>query len=166
MRRPSALPLLALACLASCAGQGGDFPSLAPRPIEQMSDTPPDRPVAVATPDAALDARLADVAKELASADQAFAPAARKAGGLVAAAHNAGVGSEAWLDAQTALADLDGIRAESTAALSTLDELAIGRARALEPAYPVLESLHHQAESQVASESAAIAGLQKQLPAT
>lgn len=164
MRRPLALLPLALLSLASCASQGGDFPSLAPRPIEQMGDTVPDRPTPVATPDAALDAQIADFAKQLARADQAFAPAATKASAMVSAAHNAGVGSTPWLDAQTALADLDGIPAESTAAMSALDELSIARAGKLEPPYPALESLHEKGEAQVAAESATIADLQKQLP--
>ncbi|MGN6279245.1 MAG: hypothetical protein ACTHM8_11055 [Sphingomonas sp.] len=159
-----ALLPLALLSLASCASQGGDFPSLAPRPIEQMGDTVPDRPTPAATPDAGLDAQIADFAKQLDAADQAFSPAAGKASNLVAAARNAGVGSTAWLDAQTALADLDGIRAESTAAMSALDELSIARASKLEPAYPGLESLHEKGEAQVSAESNTIAGLQKQLP--
>lgn len=129
-----------------------------------MGDTVPDRPTPVATPDAALDAQIADFAGQLAAADQAFSPTAAKASNLVAAAHNAGVGSTAWLDAQTALADLDGIRAESTAAMSAIDELSIARAGKLEPTYPALEALHEKGEAQIAAESGAIADLQKQLP--
>ena len=78
----------------------------------------------------------------------------------VSAAATAGVGSDAWLDAQTALAELDGYRAESTAAVSTLDELAIARASNAQPAYPALDSVHQQGEAQVAAESETIATAQ------
>jgi hypothetical protein len=158
-----AAPLLLLA-LAACASGGGDYPSLAPRPIERRPDIVPERPAPVATPDAALDATLAEIDKNLTAAADAFAPTADRTRALVAAATKAGVGSDAWLDAQTALAELDGDRAQSTAALTRLDELAIARARALQPAYPALEALHDRGEAQVADESATIAGLQKQLP--
>lgn len=156
--------LIVAAALAGCAQENGDFPSLAPRPIEQMSDAPPERPTPVATPDAALDAQIATLTKQLADAAAAFEPAAGHARDLVRAARSSGVGSGPWLDAQTALAELDGIRAESTAAMSALDELAIDRAGKLEPAYPALEALHDKGDAQVTAESAAIADLQKQLP--
>jgi hypothetical protein len=163
MHRRFALLLIA-AALAGCAQTGGAFPSLAPRPIEQRSDAPPERPAPVATPDAALDAQIAALTKRLADAATAFDPAAQRTRGLVTAARSSGVGSGPWLDAQTALAELDGIRAESTAAMSALDELAIDRARRLEPAYPALEALHDKGDAQTAAESATIADLQKQLP--
>lgn len=164
MRRPLALFPIAAATLAACAAQGGDFPSLAPRPIEKVSETPPARPAPVATPDAELDARIATLAKQLADADAAFAPAADHVRALVASAAGAGVGSGPWLDAQIALAELDGIRAQSTAAMSALDELAIARAARLAPAYPKLDALHDKGSAQAAAESATIADLQKRLP--
>ena len=164
MSRIPLAALLPLLALAACATGGGDYPSLAPRPIERQADVTPEKPAPVATPDAELDSTLAGIDKDLKAADVAFAPAEDKARGLVSAAAAAGVGSDAWLDAQTALAELDGDRAQSTAALARLDELAIARARALQPAYPALQALHDRGETQVASESAAIAELQKQLP--
>jgi len=164
MRRSLAALSIAAAMLSACAQDGGNFPSLAPRPIEQASDVAPARPAPAATPDTALDEQIAALARQLSAAADAFDPAAQHARGLVAAARSSGVGSEPWLDAQTALAELDGVRAESTAAMSALDELAIDRARRLEPAYPALEALHDKGEAQVTAESAAIADLQKQLP--
>lgn len=165
MDRPLLVPLAALALLAGCAQQGSDFPSLAPRPIERMGEAPTTpAPAPVATPDAGLDERLATLAKQLSAADSAFTAAVPRTRDLVTAAASSGIGSDAWLDAQTALAELDGIRAESTAAMSALDELAIARANALEPAYPALDSLHDKGEAQVAAESATIADLQKRIP--
>ena len=164
MRHALAPLLIVAASLAACAQQGGDFPSLAPRPIERMSLTPPSRPAPVATPDAALDAKITALDKQLAQAAAAFDPAADRARSLVEAARSAGVGSGPWLDAQTALAELDGIRAQSTAAMSALDELAIARASALQPPYPALETLHARGNAQVERESATISHLQNQLP--
>jgi len=162
MRR--ALLLVPLALAGGCAANGGGYPSLAPRPIERASEAVPSRSAPVATPDAALDAKIDSLAKRLAEADAAFRPAAGHTRDLIAAAKSAGIGSGAWLDAQTALADLDGYRAESTAVMSALDELAIDRAQKLEPPYPALESLHERGNAQVDAESAAIADLQRQLP--
>ena len=162
IRAALAVPLLLLA-LAACS-TGATYPSLAPRPIERQLDVVPETPVAIATPDAGLDATLATIDKDLQTAATAFAPAADKARALVAAARSAGAGSDAWLDAQVALADLDGSRTQSTAALSQLDTLAIARSTALQPAYPALDALHDRGVAQVASESATIAALQKQLP--
>ncbi|HEU4958927.1 MAG TPA: hypothetical protein VFT56_00840 [Sphingomonas sp.] len=161
MRR--AAYLFPLALIGGCAANG-DYPSLAPRPIEQTGEAVPIRLAPVATPDAALDAKIDALAKRLADADAAFGPAAGRARDLVAAAASSGIGSTAWLDAQTALAELDGYRAESTAAMSALDELAIARAAKLEPPYPALDNLHARGGAQVDAESATIAALQKQLP--
>lgn len=163
IRAAFAAPLLLLV-LSACSGQNGFYPSLAPRPIERQPDVIPEKTAPAATPDAELDSTLAGIDKDLKNAADAFTPAAEKARSLVDAAATAGVGSEAWLDAQTALADLDGDRAQSTAALARLDELAIARAKALQPAYPTLQALHDRGEAQVASESATIAELQRQLP--
>lgn len=164
MRRSFALLLIAAAPLAACVQQNGDFPSLAPRPIEKVSETPPARPAPVATPDAELDARIAALAAQFADADAAFGPAVDRTRALVEAARGMGIGSGPWLDAQTALAELDGIRAQSTAAVSALDELAIARAARLAPAYPALDALHDKGDAQATAESATIADLQKQLP--
>jgi hypothetical protein len=164
MRRPLAPLSIVAATLAACTAQGGDFPSLAPRPIEKASETPPVHPAPLVTPDAELDARIATLAKQFADADAAFGPAVDRTRALVEAARNAGVGSGPWLDGQTALAELDGIRAQSTAAMSALDELAIARAAKLLPAYPALDTLHDKGSAQAAAESATIAGLQKELP--
>lgn len=156
-------PLLALA-LAGCSASARDYPSLAPRPIERRPDVTPETPAPVATPDAGLDSTLAGIDKDLQAAASAFTPATDKTSALVASAATAGAGSVAWLDAQAALADLDGDRAQSAAALARLDELSIARAEALQPAYPALETLRKRAEAQVDSESATIAAMQKQLP--
>ncbi|TPG43223.1 hypothetical protein EAH79_05330 [Sphingomonas koreensis] len=164
MNRAAPLACLSLFALAACASDGGGYPSLAPRPIESRSDALPPAPAAVATPDAGLDKTLASLGADLDSTGRHFDTAATAAKRLVAAARASGVGSDAWLDAQTALAELDGARADSVATLSTLDELAIDRANKLQPIYPALETLHAAAQRQTDDETARIAALQKQLP--
>lgn len=164
MHRALFLAPALLALLAGCAAQQGDYPSLAPRAIEQADGNVVERPAPVATPDAALDARIAELTGQLADAAAQFAPAADKARALLSAAQASGVGSADWLDAQIALAELDGYRARSTATLSALDELAIARARDLKPDYPALATARTQGEAQVQAENETIADLQKRLP--
>jgi hypothetical protein len=164
MTRRPALACLSLLALSACAAPNGKYPSLAPRPIEQRSDAPPAETPVEAAPDPALDARLASFNADLASAASDFATAADRAKELVAAAAQAGVGSDPWLDAQTALAELDGDRARSAATLSQLDALAIERASKLQPPYPALTALDDAGQAQADSETATIAALQKLLP--
>lgn len=157
--------LTGTAILASCAQETATFPSLAPRPIEQTETRVLPRPMPLATPDSGLDRQLSTITKQLADADSTFAATANRVASLTDAARAAGVGSAAWLDAQAALADLDAIHAQSTAALSALDALAIARASKLEPAYPSLTTLQNRGATQAEQESSAIAELQKRLPA-
>ncbi|WP_156818831.1 hypothetical protein [Sphingomonas sp. Mn802worker] len=137
------LPLLcaALVPLAGCAVPEGPYPSLAPRPVEKLGFAEPAPPApAPVRPDPALDARLADNARERAAAVAAFDIGASRAERLARAARGAKAGSEPWLDAQTALAELDTLRARHQDALSVLEDMASMRAQALEPAYPALEA--------------------------
>jgi hypothetical protein len=151
--------------LSACSTDQDSYPSLAPRPIEQRSDEVVSPPPAALVPDPALDARITKARAALADAAQSFDGGIASTTTLVAAAAKAGVGSDPWLDAQTALAELDGARARSAATLSDVDAMAIARAAALKPAYPALDALDALAQTQVAQETATIAGLQKRLPA-
>ena len=90
MKRATLSAPLALLALASCASPGGNYPSLAPRAIEQSSDDEPIRPAPVATPDASLDAAIDAAAARLKTADQEFTPAAERTRSLVSAARNGG----------------------------------------------------------------------------
>lgn len=152
--------------LSGCASDQDSYPSLAPRAIEQRSDAVMPAPSVSMAPDPALDAQIAKMTAALAEQARTFDTAAASTKALVAAARKAGIGSGPWLDAQTALAELDGIRARSAATLSDVDALAIARASALKPAYPGLDALDASAQAQVGQETATIAALQKQLPAS
>ena len=136
-RALSLLPFL----LAGCGTDPGGYPSLAPRPVENVSfdepAPPPDTPVVA---DPALDARIAGVTRERADAARRFDTAAARAERLARAARGAAAGSERWIEAQTALAELDSLRAEHGNAVSALEDLAAERMQALAPAYPSLDA--------------------------
>lgn len=159
-------PLAPLAfCLATCAtGSDAPYPSLAPRAAEKIGfDEPETPPSAPAVPDAALDARIAAATGDLAEKTRAFETAERTASTRAAAAQGAPAGSDPWLDAQTALGDLDVIRADAGDTLATLDQLAIDRAAALAAPYPALERALVAARARVTTMSARIAALQGEL---
>ena len=134
------LALAALPALAACTATEQGYPSLLPRPIEGRSDAEPARADAVAAPDAALDQRIAEQRALALAAATRFQTAAREAEARVAVARGLAAGSEPWLRAQTALAELAPARGEVTQIVSGLEELAIARASAGEPPYPALDS--------------------------
>lgn len=164
MKHPLALACLAL--LSGCAEQGAThFPSLLPRPIESRSTAEPESPPpAVATPDPATDAKLVPLKAALDDSAKGFDPAVVRAEQLAAAAKGQPAGSEGWISAQSALAELDGYRATTSATLTDIEEMAIERAAALQPAYPAIEALRAAAEAQLSAQSARISAIQAMLP--
>ncbi|RZF63998.1 hypothetical protein EWE75_13555 [Sphingomonas populi] len=167
-RRATAVSALLLTALLSsgCAQTVSPYPSLQPRAIERRSDTEPtEAAAAAATPDVALETLLAAKAKTLADTDSAFAPAADSAERAAKAARGGAVGSDRWIAAQTALAKLDAFRATTSALVTDLDELAIGRARDAKPPYPALDSLKGRGDAQLTAEINRIAEIQALLPA-
>jgi len=162
--------LFPLACAAlliiGCAEQSASrYPSLLPRAIESRSDAEPVAPPAVApTPDAPTDAKVATLQKTLTDAAASFAPAADRAEQAARVAKGQPAGSEPWITAQTALAELDGYRATTSATLTDVEEMAIERATAQLPEYPGIEALRTAAAAQLAAQSARIAAIQALLP--
>jgi hypothetical protein len=133
MARPlSALPLLILA--AGCAPKG-DYPSLAPRPIEKaLAEADIERPEQVLPRTPEVEARAGELGREVAAGRSEFEaalPAARSAVGAAGAA-----GSESWIEAQQALSRLEAARAATTRALAELDRYSSEQAasRRLSPA--------------------------------
>lgn len=127
--------------LAGCAQTSTRYPSLLPRPNEGLNFTEPEaRPAPQATPDAALDARIATLAAAIEAADQEFQRAARDAEAKVNRARGLAAGTSPWLDAQTALSVLDGLRSRTAVMLADMDQLRIERAQAGEPDYPALQA--------------------------
>ncbi|WEK01045.1 MAG: hypothetical protein P0Y59_04950 [Candidatus Sphingomonas phytovorans] len=163
-----ALPFACLALLCGCAERSTTrYPSLLPRPVETTSLTEPEAsPPATATPDAPTDAKLAAMKVTLDESANAFAPAADRAERAAVAAKGQPAGSEGWITAQSALAELDGYRATTSAVLTDIEDLAIARATAGEPDYPGIDSLRTAAEAQLQTQSARIAAIQAMLPET
>ncbi len=109
------LPLLAV---AGCA-TGGEFPSLQPRAVEQLSFEEPvrvDPPVAV---DPALRARANALVAEARGGNQAFETAYGEALPRVRGAGAAG--SDSWVQAQEAISRIEAARAISSSALADFD---------------------------------------------
>lgn len=156
-------PVALVAALAGCTQNPGAYPSLLPRPIESGSFAEPERPAQVATPDAALDARITGFNGSLTAGNQQFAAAAQEAEAKVAVARGVPQGSEAWLDAQTALSRLESLRAPLLIALSDLEEIAIERGKAGQPPYPALDSAIAAADAMTTAQGDRIKALEAAL---
>ena len=158
------LPLLAPPLLAGCASESGRIPSLAPRAAESHGfEEPAAPPPAAARPDPALDARIAEAAARSAESERGYVAARAAAKAKVAAAGRAPAGSDAWLDAQVALGELDVARAEAGEAVTSLEQLAADRAVAGEPPYPALETALAAARARQDAVVATIAELNARL---
>lgn len=155
MRSPSRLAALALTTLplAACTVQNDGYPSLLPRPIESRDDLEPARPDPVVTPDPALDARISQRREAAAAAAKRFQAAAVTAEARVAVARGVPAGSEAWVAAHAALADLDTIRGETVELVTDLEQEAIARAQAGTPAYPALDAAIEEIGSMATSQA-------------
>ncbi|MDB5696703.1 MAG: hypothetical protein JWN21_2246 [Sphingomonas bacterium] len=159
------LPLLCALPLAGCAVDRAGYPSLAPRAAERLGFNEP----AIAAPaplvaDPALNARLATLATTLATVTKGFdadAARARRAAGVGTART---VGSDAWLDAQSALAVLDDWRAQASALATELEALAGERAASVGTPYPALDRLRERASAEAGRQSAGIAAIGATLP--
>lgn len=130
------LPLL----LAGCAASVPNAPSLLPRPAEKVASTEPEAPAPVATPDPALDAQIVKLGAVVDEKIRAFVAAADTAAPKIALGGQAAQGSDAWLDAQSQIAELGQARAEADAAMADLEALAIARASEGKPPYPALDA--------------------------
>ena len=120
-------PLLLALFSAGCA-RSGDFPSLAPRAVEQLSMEEPvrvDPPVAA---DAAFRDRVSGLLARARAGDAAFERTYARAATLASRA--GGADSDSWVQAQQAISRAEVARTETTVALADLDRLAIERADA------------------------------------
>ncbi|WP_294330895.1 hypothetical protein [uncultured Sphingomonas sp.] len=163
------LPLLVAgaALLAGCAQTSTRYPSLLPRANESLDFTEPERPAAQATPDAGLDARIAALMSTIESTDMEFQKAARDADAKVARARGLAAGSSPWLDAQTALSVLDGLRSRAAVTLGDLDQVRIERAQSGQPDYPALQAAMERATAMVTAEESRARSLEAAIaPAT
>jgi len=159
------IPPASFALLAACASDPTVYPSLAPRPVEKLGFAEPATPPpAPAAQDPALDAKLIAVTARGDAAARDFDRAAARAETLTRAARGAKVGSDAWIAAQTAIADLDALRSSYGDTVGALDDLASTRAAALQPAYPALEQALAAARAAAEAQTARIDALAGALP--
>jgi hypothetical protein len=121
-----ALPATMIAALlAGCAAEG-DYPSLAPRPVErELAATDPAPPPPLPD-DPALAGRVAALAAEAQRGEAEFEAALPAARSAVAGAGAAG--GESWIEAQQALSRLEAARRATVQALADLDALALAEA--------------------------------------
>ncbi|MEH3120556.1 MAG: hypothetical protein PGN16_01035 [Sphingomonas phyllosphaerae] len=163
LRAPA--PLASFALLAACASGPTVYPSLAPRPVEKLGFAEPATPPpAPAAQDPVLDSKLAAITAKGATAARDFDRAVARAETLARTAKGAKVGSDAWIAAQTAIADLDALRSSYGDSVGALDDLASTRAAALQPAYPALEQALAAARATAQAQTARIDALAGSLP--
>ena len=160
-----AFPLLLASLLAGCAQQRSSYPSLAPRAVEKLGFGEPEATPLVALPDPALDARIRQAGEAMDRVVAGFDRDAAIATRGAAAAKGQPAGSEAWLTAQTQLATLDDWRAQLSAAVTDVEQLALDRAAELQPAYPALDALQVRAHAEAERVDATIRRIQNSLPA-
>lgn len=158
--------LLSLTALAGCTQPGARYPSLLPRPIEQTSLAEPERPVPVATPDAALDKKIAEIRADLDAGSKSFAAGAQDAEAKIAVARGTAPGSEPWLDAQVAMGGLAELRRPAVAALAELEEMATQRGVDGLVPYPALDAAAADAAKAADSQQARIDSLEAALGGT
>jgi hypothetical protein len=149
-RTRSLAPFLFSAVLlgGACTEARGVYPSLALRPIESRSDAEPiePQPGPVAA-DPALDTQIATT---MAAADKAHAAYTAAADKAEKAARKPGsqlVGSDSWVGAQAALADLDAQRNATAAATADLERMITDRGVAGKPSYPALDDAYARAQA-------------------
>ena len=145
--------------LVGCTEPPGAYPSLALRPIESRSDAEPDVVTPVAAPDAALDKKIAAIGAKLGASEAAFAASAATAESAARSPAAQAVGSNEWVRAESALADLDSLRVDTLDAITELDQLTAERGVAGDPAYPALDEARTKAQAQMETQQTKITAI-------
>lgn len=161
--RPLAFSLL-LPLAACAAGADADYPSLAPRAIEQrpeaVEEAPPAPPPAA---DATLSADLQRLLGEARAGDTAFTQALPTAERAVSAAGRAAPASEVWVSAQQQLAVLEAARAATAAALEEIDSRFIASATGTASGIAEIEAARAEVEAMTTRQTEKLAALQGRL---
>ncbi len=122
--RFAVLPAATLA-LGACVSQG-PFPSLAPRPGEQVAIEEPVREIPAAADDPALRSAIAGLLEAARDGGRSFD--ADLAATQAAVARAGAEGSESWVEAQQAISRLESARNRTTQAVDDLHRLSLSRA--------------------------------------
>ena len=145
--------------LVGCTEAPGTYPSLALRPIESRSDAEPEVVTPVAAPDAALDKTIAAIGAKLGASEAAFAASAATAESAARSPAAQAVGSNEWVRAESALADLDSLRVDTLDAITELDQLTAERGVAGDPPYPTLDDTRTKAQAQMETQQTKISAI-------
>lgn len=165
MQKTVLIAAIALVALPACSRDATVYPSLAQRLTETRGFAEPAAPAPVPVrADPALDTAIAGLTRRLTAIRAGFDGDAARAERAAQAARGRAVGSDAWLNAQTALAALDDWRAQASSLASDAGELASTRAATLAPAYPALDDLQAALTAEVARQDATIDRIQAALP--
>lgn len=118
--------LASIAALAACAAPDGEYPSLAIRDSErfagQMAAAVPEPYIPAPLPEGTL-AQVAELERRAFAAHAGFTAEEPAARSRVSAARGSGPGTDAWAQAQVAIAVLEGHRGELMVALADLDRI-------------------------------------------
>ncbi len=166
IRTRSLAPFLLTTTLlgSACTETPGVYPSLALRPIESRSDAEPvAAPPGPVAPDPALDTQIATAMAAVGTAHAAYTAAAGKAESAASKPGSQLVGSDSWVGAQAALADLDTQRSETVTAASQLEQMITDRGVAGEPPYPALDDAHDKAQAVIDEERKRTAAIKARL---
>ncbi|MBA2935917.1 hypothetical protein HZF05_17700 [Sphingomonas sp. CGMCC 1.13654] len=111
-----------VAALAGCSAPSGSYPSLAPRPIEQVSLAEPSHPAPPATvADPAAVQHYAPLIEQARTADADFRRVLEEERGALGRGRGAAEGSDAWVAAQVSLSRIETARGPVAKALADLD---------------------------------------------
>lgn len=161
MSRSPRLAAAVLALLVGGCGVAGDFPSLLPRDVEQLSLEEPIRTDPPIATNPAIRARAASLLAAVRSGDGAFETAYRQA--LPRARAAGPSGSDSWIIAQEAISRVEAARGPSTAAFAELNTFIIDRAdEPTDPAdHQAINASLAAAEAIVTDQATRITGLQR-----
>ena len=159
MFKRSILALAPAVIATGCTEPPGAYPSLAPRAVENSLIGDPVVVQPAATPDAALDAKVAALTATLDTNNAAFTTGAAKAEAAAKSPGAQSVGSDSWVSAQAALADIDALRADTLGIQVDLEQLATDRGRNGAPPYPTLDAARARADTQSDAQVARIAAI-------
>lgn len=157
---PLASAILLLVLAPGCARDDRAYPSLAPRAVEALGFAEPETKQPDVSPDPTLDTKIAEQRQSLARVAKGFTAAAAAAEATAGRAKGQAVGTDAWLDAQSRLAELDDWRAQASALVTDTDQMIADRAAALAPIYSPLATLRDEAVAEATRQSQAIARIE------
>ena len=166
IRTRSLAPFLSVPLLlgTACTERPGVYPSLALRPIESRSDAEPAiAPAAPVAPDPALDTQIAMAMTAVNKAHTDYTAAADKAERAARVPGSQLVGSDSWVGAQAALADLDEQRSQTLTAATQLEQLITDRGVTGVAPYPALDDAYAKAQALVEAETKRTAAIKAQL---